>query len=842
MGVSQQDIEWLGEEDAHLGSAARTALGILVAADEWTWWRDPSSAAYSLGEAIPRSGNVKWGGDPNVLKARDWLERTRAVAIGQAFLELSGKLKLRVRVLREVWKWVRDAESMGLICADIAQAVGEGRVYPEWPSGRRPSRHSLAVAAVERTVLSPSLALDEVPFDQIVYAKWTPDAKAADLVLVNSVNSLRSVDAAEIVIFYGPEEQYSLESLEVLRSHLRVQCAIHVGIEADAVPAWISDVLLLLSQQGWSLATAIEAVSEQFAVKVSIIAATQTTLVSKSWFSAGFRERIYGQRDDISRYSAGSSSFPVKDTLEAARPSAPTTRVLDASVSQGNASKLGRWPLKGDATISVSIQTKSLLQKLRQPFPDDQVEWEGPSKVLAVHLFEVDRQPASAKLRLPRTGDSSIATFTHVVRSGEVDIRIVVTDGARILQTARLQAAAPGAEIRFFVENRVTDVDKQTSGFAVSLLVNEGLGHQPSMAAITPAGGAVFSLLSGNQIDDARKDLLAVLQKAVSNPSLPLAPLMMELASLGSSLFQTLREYVPNWPGAGSRFQLVTQSDAFFPMEYAYDGVLPETSDAPLCPNSGACLKAGAEIPNCSIRAAQEALCPMGFIGVSGIIERHTWRPGDIVRLWANPADEWPSRLSIRDLSEIAFAASNVADQFTADQVAPHAPVKIADIAAALGVQRIPTWGDWKERLTGNRPPSMLVMLVHMKGSAMCIDGDAGVPIGSLSSKYIGNAPVTVAIGCSTGYAKSPGSDLPAALRRHGARVVIAAMTEVLGRHANRATRDLALRLRDAATSKVSSSVGEIVGALRRELLSDGLALGLSIVAFGDADAVLGGS
>jgi len=84
------------------------------------------------------------------------------------------------------------------------------------------------------------------------------------------------------------------------------------------------------------------------------------------------------------------------------------------------------------------------------------------------------------------------------------------------------------------------------------------------------------------------------------------------------------------------------------------------------------------------------------------------------------------------------------------------------------------------------------------------------------------------------------GGSLPAILQRNGARVVIAAMTTVLGRHANRVARDLAITLRDAAQAPTSAYVGTIMSSIRRKLLADGLALGLAVVAFGDADVVLG--
>lgn len=98
MESGEHDIEWLGDDDARLGPAARTALGILVAANEWSWWEDPSQAAHSLRAAVPKTGNVKWGGDRSVLEARDWLDPLRAIAIGRALIELNRHTRLRIRI------------------------------------------------------------------------------------------------------------------------------------------------------------------------------------------------------------------------------------------------------------------------------------------------------------------------------------------------------------------------------------------------------------------------------------------------------------------------------------------------------------------------------------------------------------------------------------------------------------------------------------------------------------------------------------------------------------------------------------------------------------------------
>lgn len=104
MNTSQVDIDWLGKDEAHLAPAARAALGILVAADEWAWWDDPSLAWSALERVVPNSGSAKWGGDSSVAEAAQWVDALRAIAIANAFKSLE-RQRIRIRILRTVWNW-----------------------------------------------------------------------------------------------------------------------------------------------------------------------------------------------------------------------------------------------------------------------------------------------------------------------------------------------------------------------------------------------------------------------------------------------------------------------------------------------------------------------------------------------------------------------------------------------------------------------------------------------------------------------------------------------------------------------------------------------------------------
>ena len=75
---------------------------------------------------------------------------------------------------------------------------------------------------------------------------------------------------------------------------------------------------------------------------------------------------------------------------------------------------------------------------------------------------------------------------------------------------------------------------------------------------------------------------------------------------------------------------------------------------------------------------------------------------------------------------------------------------------------------------------------------------------------------------------------------RGGAKVVIGALTSVLGRFANIAAADLTTKLLAAASDHASITIGELINRMRREFLAKDNAFGMVLVAFGDADVYLG--
>ena len=895
----EKDVQWLGEDDAWRGPAVRAALGFLLDRDEWGWWDAPSQIARCLRQTVRSNGLVNWGGDASVLNAEQWIEPSRAVALAQAFEALRSKVPLTIKISRSVWHWDGGADTVATVMLELSLLVGEDNIFPEWQRNAKPRfPHLSKERPSSYQVAGPDLSLDslmEGDSEQLSWEWVTLRSDIVDILLVSQFASLDSVTAAKLVIIQGHTLQAALAQVSRLRDDLFAHCVLLTDADDTDVVQWLQRLMAFWPNAGVDFAHAMRQTAAELEISVRILSSTQAFLSARHEFpghSTIVRDREIAEPEPIyqvvlehrpppvmvetpdtkprenfpPRVPADDGAFleqepqtPAKGFGQSGRvgrrppadlprkagrphpprkvkPSPPMERVLTASVHQG-VEEITRWPTSGVVDIDLAIVVKTPLHISTPTFPEDRIEWDDDYKQLKVHLFEYGQAPDTQSFWLPKTKGSPTVRFSREVRMGAVDLRFLVSDDAQILQTARLQAQPDGL-ISFFIENIVTPLHREKKTFDLALLVNDSLGNQPSLSIIPQTGQPMFVPLSEGEIEAARRELLSTLQFAVDDPDASLDQSLLDLAISGSLLQQRLKELEPRWPGNEGRLQLVSQDDASFPIEYLYDGPTPESGEAELCSQRATCLKRGSAEPDCAIRKAREQLCPMGFLGISGVIERHAWKPGVPPNLWARSALEQPGRLRIEDLSKIAFTASNQADDFHDDDVGQEV-VRIAHVEAALDVRRIETWREWKAELEDTRP-SMLLMIVHKESNKLIVGAGSSLPLSSIDEGYVGGASIVIAIGCSTGRSSMPGSSLPAILRRSGADVVVAAMTSVLGRHANRVARDLAKFMRNAASRYETVLVGEIISALRRQLLLDGVALGLAVVAFGDVDIALG--
>jgi hypothetical protein len=111
-----------------------------------------------------------------------------------------------------------------------------------------------------------------------------------------------------------------------------------------------------------------------------------------------------------------------------------------------------------------------------------------------------------------------------------------------------------------------------------------------------------------------------------------------------------------------------------------------------------------------------------------------------------------------------------------------------------------------------------------------------------IDDRMIPDRPVIVALlGGETAVAGALSYErFPGLLRRAGAEIVIATLTEVLGRQAAPLAERLVTLLYERCANQ-PGRFGEVMLQLRRQLLAEGLPMVLALAVFGDADWVVGG-
>jgi len=113
-----------------------------------------------------------------------------------------------------------------------------------------------------------------------------------------------------------------------------------------------------------------------------------------------------------------------------------------------------------------------------------------------------------------------------------------------------------------------------------------------------------------------------------------------------------------------------------------------------------------------------------------------------------------------------------------------------------------------------------------------------------IDPSLVGNKPpvIVILLGCETASAKVRYANFVARFRKANASVVIGTLTPVLGRHAAPVAEALVERL-DKYWDEAfrATTVGDAMAEVRRQFMAKGLPIGLAVVAFGDADWVVGG-
>jgi hypothetical protein len=464
-------------------------------------------------------------------------------------------------------------------------------------------------------------------------------------------------------------------------------------------------------------------------------------------------------------------------------------------------------------------------------------------------------EPQAAEIELPPTGESTTAEFTLVTRPDTVDVdaRIIVLSGNRVVQTARLpRQVLPGAPAP--ATGPVATPEAEIAPLSMDLadrrsfdlaLVVDATGD----GATAVAGTATAAIRLGDVSVGRAKDLIAGRLAGIvhapddfgSLDTVASLRLLRHLAGHGRLMADAL---VSDTAGMGDVLERSThvqvtsaQPGAWFPFEFAYDFPAP-AEDAPLCPGAVAALATGGVDVVCAAGHDGSTVCPFGFWGVNRVIERHASPPSTAQ---AHP-DFLMTSGTGRHQDRILLGSTVVAASSRVDEIVAGS---IDRVVGTLGrhapTRHVTGWAQWQDAVTTG--PSLLMLLPHTVYDA--VNELYGLEIGAADRLYsprisrvmLPAVPsIAVLLGCDTVSAGSVSyEEFPALLRRAGAKVVVATHTEMLGRHAAPMAQSFADELY-AACRDDAVGVGEVMVILRRRMLARGIPAVLALTAFGDAD------
>lgn len=479
---------------------------------------------------------------------------------------------------------------------------------------------------------------------------------------------------------------------------------------------------------------------------------------------------------------------------------------------------------------------------------------------------------AAAPIRLPPVGDSTVALFAVRPQAGSTSIegRIAIIHNNRVLQTARLPvdvdtAADRGRGIEALPESTIhgrdDDLDDRRE-YDVAIQVSD-VGGKLHLA-IQSDGRA-----TPVRLDDLAEPIAAIrkaLERAAvdwdfTRPMLEqpvFGDTLYALAAHGSELQQQLRKACGNDIDGWQRIHLVPSTNEFLPLEYLYDGT-PPSVDATACPNllgaleQGRCERAMASPPDrspCPNLKSSSFVCPMHFWGFRRLIERNgTVRPAAETPADAAAPLQVPSRQSYGKVGTLLFGASARAFSYAADPAAEAA--ERAELLESLGAltSHVVDAADWTAwRTAAASQPNLLFLVVHtdqVRG-APALEIGSGKFLGKQEirpdlSGAAGNPQMLILLGCSAAGVTENFQPYPERFRDAGVSIVVAPVAPIRGQDAVKIGERLAKRLAERLAGPDPTSFGELLPALRRELLLEGHLGILGVVGFGDGDWLLGG-
>lgn len=471
-------------------------------------------------------------------------------------------------------------------------------------------------------------------------------------------------------------------------------------------------------------------------------------------------------------------------------------------------------------------------------------------------------EPRIEALLLPELGPSAVVSFALSAGADACPLccRVIVLDDNEVLQTGILRVpgtgSAPDEVPNFTIDAAPQPVLNRTSEqrwFDGALVLNHGDDGTPRAMTIEGEKIAVVPLQ-----DEGLKKFVELVDRHLSRIATEpdrydglraegTVELLRELAIGGSALHRRL--YFdgaldrPRFRGDGPLQVTAARADAFLPVEFLYRWPAPN-DDAVLCADAERALTEGKCPSGCS--GDSDRICPLGFWGLFRVLERHTFRPKDAEM--SVPFKLCAADLRARDGSLKPLTRALVGASDTASSYDPTSVTQLVDHLRSwtTEVKRIDRWDAWTDQARITRP-SLIVLLPHheTRNSKDYLEIGAGSSVlaARITEAHVGGAvgeeaPIVLLIGCETQFARIQFDDFVSAFRFAGARVVVATVATILGRHAARAASRLVSAIHDQ-TQSGPIRLGEAMLTARRTLLAEGMPMALGLTAYGDADWLL---
>ncbi|PZN71145.1 MAG: hypothetical protein DM484_27040 [Candidatus Methylumidiphilus alinenensis] len=540
--------------------------------------------------------------------------------------------------------------------------------------------------------------------------------------------------------------------------------------------------------------------------------------------------------------------------------------------NDGYDSAAGGYILGRMAQVRIRIgPPEQAWQSLPQVFPVEELPRQSRWR-LTVVLSEPNQIGAtlSANITLPRDGASTTCHFDFLPKhEGAFEGCVTVLHRGRVLQTAMLRAevvadenkanpeAAPKFDDVAVIRHHLGDLD-QRSQFDMAIVetpANSAAGFQAQAFAAsqtkTPAThrAGLMNIQECLEVAKRINTKLSWVAQSVLDYQDGLEGeagnrLIRELALEGATLFLMLFSgYLEETGGAPELakqeyLQIVTnQTDKTIPYEIIYEHEVPD-DDAKTCAHWRGCLTAGKLADGCQGGTAK-AVCPLGFWGLSKVIERHKAKArtdDDAVGVFLQSEPR-------REMDELKLSGHAL---FASSSRVSEEKRKEVESGLNKWLGNAPSiaqdWNDWVQ-IVADTGPRLIIALPHIEGNGASVTleiNDQTIRAIQIKKAHLlqnlpsASPPLVALLGCDVAGTGNDYGEPVLVFRTKGAAVVIGTIATVYTENSARVASLLVKELLSKATQP--ESLGAVIREVKRQGLLQNLMMSLCLVAYGDAD------